>query len=176
MVEELGHAGRPGRRPRAGLASAVRGPGFGEASAQARAATGGQTFGAGPDDLSPVLARIEASPVLFDLGGAVRALVRSSLIDDVAVSVIEGGCMRVFTQHDWSASGAQYRLEDYPASHHSLVTGELVAIRVDDPGADQAEVRLLREIRFGSLLLVPVLEDDGSPVALLELYARDARE
>ena len=34
---------------------------------------GGQTFGAGPDDLSPVLARIEASPVLFDLGGAVRA-------------------------------------------------------------------------------------------------------
>ena len=84
--------------------------------------------------------------------------------------------MRVFTQHDWSASGAEYRLEDYPASHHSLVTGEMVAIRVDDPGADQAEVRLLREIRFGSLLLVPVLEDDGSPVALLELYARDARE
>ena len=124
-----------------------------------------------------MLARIEASPVLFDLGGAVRALVRIfSLIDDVAVSVIEGGCMRVFTQHDWSASGAEYRLEDYPASHHSLVTGELVAIRVDDPGADQAEVRLLREIRFGSLLLVPVLEDDGSPVALLELYARDARE
>ena len=53
-------------------------PGFGEASAQARAVTGGQTFGAGPDDLSPVPARIEASPVLFDLGGAVRALVRSS--------------------------------------------------------------------------------------------------
>ena len=34
----------------------------------------------------------------------------------------------------------------------------------------------MREIRFGSPPLVPVLEDDGSPVALLELYACDARE
>ena len=152
------------------------GQGFGEASAEARAVSGGLTLGASPDDLSPVLVRVAASRLLFDLGGAVRALSRLFPIDDISLSVIEDDCMKVFTQHDWTALGAQYRLEDYPASRHSLETGELVACRVDDPGADPAEVRLLREIGFGSLLLVPVLEDDGTPVALMEIYARDARQ
>ncbi|HEX4977810.1 MAG TPA: EAL domain-containing protein [Nocardioides sp.] len=152
------------------------GPAFGEASAEARAVSGGLTLGASTDDLSPVLARVAASRLLFDLGGAVRALSRLFPIDDIAVSVIEDDCMKVFTQHDWTALGAQYRLEDYPASKHALDSGELVSCRVDDPGADPAEVRLLREIGFGSLLLVPVREDDGRPVALMELYARDARQ
>ena len=151
-------------------------PEFLLASPVARAVVGAQTFGAGPDNLSPVLTRIAASPSLFDLGGAVRALGRLFPIDDIALSAIEDGCMRVFTQHDWSASGAQYRLEDYPASKSTLDTGEMLGLRVDDPEADAAEVRLLREIGFGTLLLVPVLEDDGSPVALMELYAKDARE
>ncbi len=151
-------------------------PRFGDASAEARAVSGGQSLGASPDDLSPVLARVAASRLLFDLGGAVRALNRLFPIDDIAVSVIEDDCMRVFTQHDWTALGAQYRLEDYPASRHALDTGEVLTCRVDDPEADPAEVRLLREIGFGSLMLVPVLEDDGTPAALMELYARDARQ
>ncbi|MGZ8737949.1 MAG: EAL domain-containing protein [Nocardioides sp.] len=151
-------------------------PEFLLASPAARAVVGTQTFGTGPDNLSPVLTRIAASPSLFDLGGAVRALGRLFPIDDIALSVIEDGCMRVFTQHDWSASGAQYRLEDYPASKSTLEIGEMLGLRVDDPEADPAEVRLLREIGFGTLMMVPVLEDDGSAVALMELYARDARE
>ena len=151
-------------------------PEFRLASAEARAVIGAQTFGASPNNLSPVLARIAASPSLFDLGGAVRALGRLFPIDDIALSAIEDGCMRVFTQHDWTASGAQYRLEDYPASQHTLDTGQLLGLRVDDPAADPAEVRLLREIGFGTLLLVPVLEEDGRPVALMELYAKAARE
>ena len=151
-------------------------PCFGEASAEARAVSGGQSLGASPDDLSPVLARVAASRLLFDLGGAVRALNRLFPIDDIAVSVIEDDCMKVFTQHDWTALGAQYRLEDYPASRHALDAGDVLTCRTDDPAADPAEVRLLREIGFGSLMLVPVVEDDGTPVALMELYARDARQ
>lgn len=151
-------------------------PDFAAASPEAQAVSGGPSRGASPDDLSPVLARVAASRLLFDLGGAVRALSRLFPIDDISLSVIEDDCMKVFTQHDWTALGAQYRLDDYPASRHSLVTGELVSCRVDDPGADPAEVRLLREIGFGSLLLVPVREDDGRPVALMEIYARAARE
>ena len=78
----------------------------------------------------------ETGRLLFDLGGAVRALSRLFPIDDISLSVIEDDCMKVFTQHDWTALGAQYRLEDYPASRRTLETGDLVSCRVDDPEAD----------------------------------------
>jgi GAF domain-containing protein len=49
-----------------------------------------------------------------------------------------------------------------------------MSVRTDDPAADGDEVRVLRELGFGSVVVLPLLHD-GNPIGLLEVYSRAQR-
>jgi len=126
-------------------------------------------------DPTPVLARIAASPKVFDVAGALRGLANLTAVDDVALSLIAGDELRIVTQHAWTTSADVYLLGDYPATQLTLNTASPISIRVDDPGADPAEVRQLREIGFGTLLMVPVV-DGTDQLALIEWFCVATRD
>lgn len=126
-------------------------------------------------DPEPVLSRIAASPQVFDVAGALRGLANLTDVDDVALSLIAGEELRIVTQHAWTTSEDVFLLADYPASQLTLNTASPVSIRVDDPSADPAEVRLLREIGFGTLLMVPVVEG-ADQLALIEWFCVATRD
>lgn len=126
-------------------------------------------------DPEPVLSRIAASPQVFDVAGALRGLANLTDVDDVALSLIAGEELRIVTQHAWTTSEDVFLLADYPASQLTLNTASPVSIRVDDPSADPAEVRLLREIGFGTLLMVPVV-DGADQLALIEWFCVATRD
>ncbi len=70
----------------------------------------------------------------------------------------------------WEADppGALYLLADYPASRQVLERRQPITIRVSDPDADPAEVRLMRAQGVQHLLMVPMIVRD-KVVGMLEL-------
>ena len=71
--------------------------------------------------------------------------------------------------------GRGYLLPDYPETQVVVEQGEHRTVRVDDPEADVEEVRLLRELGYEGLLMLP-LELDGRAWGLVELYRIGDRE
>jgi GAF domain-containing protein len=65
--------------------------------------------------------------------------------------------------------GRGYLLPDYPETQAVIERGEHRTVRADDPDADVDEVKLLRELGYDGLLMLP-LELDGRCWGLLELY------
>ena len=65
-------------------------------------------------------------------------------------------------------------VSDYPQTLRVLVTGEPHASTLADEGADEAQVRLLRELGMATLLMLP-LEVTGERWGLVEVYRRDVR-
>lgn len=147
---------------------------FGSVSTGALLALGGSVPRGRTTDLSSVHARLAAALVPGEVAEALGVLTRLMLVDDVALSQVRHREMAVVSHHAWTTGGSVYRLDDYPATQRALDTGEPVAVRVDDSTSDQDEVRLLREIGYGSLLIVPVVHD-GEQLGVIELYARTCR-
>lgn len=125
-------------------------------------------------DLAPVLARLSAALDEVDLARAIVGVVPHLEADDVVFSVVQGRDSVVVSCEGWDHSYSVYVLDDYPATLHALQSGDMVAIRVDDPAADVAEVRLLREMGYGALLIVPLVSA-GEPLGFFEVYSRAER-
>ncbi|MEA2437122.1 MAG: hypothetical protein QOF65_1678, partial [Thermoleophilaceae bacterium] len=68
----------------------------------------------------------------------------------------------------------RFLLADYPATAIVLETGEAMQILASDPDADPAEVRLLAEMGYRSLLMVPLLAGARS-IGVLEACAAEER-
>jgi PAS domain S-box-containing protein len=64
--------------------------------------------------------------------------------------------------------GARYNLDDYPLTAWTLREGVITTLRVDDPGADPAEVKLMNEVGSQALLMAPLLVR-GQVIGLLEI-------
>jgi GAF domain-containing protein len=64
----------------------------------------------------------------------------------------------------------RFLLSDYPATEEVLLTGEAAQVLASDPDADPAEVRLLVEMGYRSLLMVPLLAGARS-IGVLEACA-----
>jgi putative nucleotidyltransferase with HDIG domain len=92
------------------------------------------------------------------------------------VSQVEDGLLREVADYACTnrqvARGLSYYLTDYPTTASVLATGALCSISADDPGADSAELFVLREMEMQAVLLVPIVVE-GRGWGLIELY--DAR-
>ena len=105
-----------------------------------------------------------------DLDEAVAMIERLLHADDVAVSRVVPGedCVETLTAHEGIAPAERFSFSDYPTTAHVIrecVLGQLV---VDDPAVDEAERRLLEDLGFAALLMVPVVAG-GASVGLLEV-------
>lgn len=125
-------------------------------------------------DLAPVLGRLAAALDEVDLARAIAGVLPALEADDVDFSVVWGRDSVLVPREGWGQSNSVYVLDDYPATSHALQSGDMVAIRVDDPAADVAEVRLLRETGYGALLIVPLVSG-GEPLGFFEVYCRAER-
>jgi putative nucleotidyltransferase with HDIG domain len=89
------------------------------------------------------------------------------------VSQLEGGLLREVADYARSerqvARGLSYYLADYPATEAVLESRVPCSISADDPGADSAEVFVLREMEMQAVLLVPVVVEKR-PWGLIEIY------
>ena len=92
------------------------------------------------------------------------------------VSQVEDGLLREVADYACTnrqvARGLSYYLTDYPTTASVLATGTLCSISADDPGADSAELFVLREMEMQAVLLVPIVVE-GRGWGLIEVY--DAR-
>lgn len=125
-----------------------------------------------PDDaeLVPVAASLTAAATPVEVSSALESLLDRLRADELSLSLVSAGRALAVSPLPGTAESV-YLLADYPSTLLALETGTVLQVRVDDPEADQSEVRVLRRLGFGSLLLVPVLHA-GRGVAVLEVYAR----
>jgi putative nucleotidyltransferase with HDIG domain len=89
------------------------------------------------------------------------------------VSQAENGLLREVA--DYAGTTRQiarelgYYLTDYPTTAEVLMTGKLCSVSADDPGADPAELFVLREMDMQAVLLVPIIVE-GQGWGLIEVY------
>jgi putative nucleotidyltransferase with HDIG domain len=95
------------------------------------------------------------------------------------VSQLEDGILREmadFARNERQvARGLSYFLADYPATEAVLAGGAPWGISIDDPGADPAELFVLREMQMQSVLIVPLVVGDD-PWGLIEIYDSRPRD
>jgi len=84
------------------------------------------------------------------------------------------GCVETLSEHDWMTVGETFAVAEYPGTRHVLETQEAAQVVAGDPEADPAEVELLTQGGYRSLLMVPVVHR-GETVGLLEGYRTEER-
>jgi putative nucleotidyltransferase with HDIG domain len=94
-------------------------------------------------------------------------------------SQLEDGLLREIADYARSgqqvAKGLSYYLADYPATAAVLEAGVPWGISTSDPGADPAEVFVLREMHMQSVLIVPLVVGE-EPWGLIEIYDSRPRD
>jgi GAF domain-containing protein len=97
------------------------------------------------------------------------ACVISRMIGDVLILVAEASSDGRTLQ-----LGQGYLVPDYPETRRVLETRDICALTLEDPDVDAAEAAVLRDLGFGSLLMLP-LEMRGQTWGLVEVYRMEAR-
>jgi GAF domain-containing protein len=97
----------------------------------------------------PELMRLAARRVTDLLGGSGCAI--SRILGDVLVELAEFAGTRPTLY-----LGHGYLISDYPLTRDAVETREPRSVYVHDPDADQREVELLLELKFESVLMVPI--------------------
>ena len=97
------------------------------------------------------------------------ACILSRVLDDLLIIVTQTA-----VDEESVGLGQGFLLSDYPATAAVIETGAPATLTLDDDGVDELEARLLRELGFASLLMLP-LEVAGTRWGLIEVYRREAR-
>lgn len=152
-------------------------------SIQACAASFSETLMALPDRLTEDAndRRLEALTALLscatsyrDLAGAMMPIAQELRADEIAFSALNGSELVTLGVSGPDISDERYAVDAYPATANVLARREVVQVLGSDPEADPNEIALLRELGFGSLLMLPVM-CAGEVIGLLEAYASDER-
>lgn len=151
-------------RPAAGA------PGVTEAAVQACGSVGPTT----PGDLDRLRAHLDLAVTVHDVAQAAQRSLAGLQADHLDVALLDGDDLVQVEDSGWTSLQSRYVVADYPATAAVLRGGPPLSVRTDDPDADPAEVRLLRELGFGSLLVLPLV-DDGTPTGVIEVYSRAQR-
>ena len=118
-----------------------------------------------------------AAPRLLEaLHDRAHELVAATAADACVVSRVLGDVLVIVTHVTDAAPldlGQGFLVSDYPLTEAVVQTGEPAQLTIEDEDADPAEARLLRELGFAALLMLP-LELLGARWGLIELYRRSA--
>ncbi len=143
--------------------------------------------GAAPKRVSSLAAGVEPLSRLVALSRAIaseqvsqrmlrvasRELTRLLDAEACLVSQLENGLLREVADYAHAerqvARGLSYYLADYPTTAAVLESRMPCSISAGDPGADAAELFVLREMEMQSVLLVPIVAD-GRIWGLVEVY------
>jgi hypothetical protein len=109
---------------------------------------------------------------LRDVLEPIRALLE---VDEVVLSLLTPDSAWIETVvTNGKDEDDRFLLSEYPATAEVLETGEAAQVLASDPDADAAEVRLLAEMGYRSLLMVPLLAGARS-IGVLEACAAEER-
>ena len=112
------------------------------------------------------------------LATAARSFVELLEVAACTISRVIGDLLVDLVQHHHSGRqdrlGHGYLISDYPLTRAVIEEREPRTVFLDDPEADPAEAQLLRELGFGSLLMVAI-EAGGDAWGLIEVYAESGR-
>ena len=97
------------------------------------------------------------------------AVAISRVIGDVLILIVERVPEGMTLQQ-----GAGYLIPDYPQTAKVLASGDALRLTLDDPDVDENEARVLRDLGFGSLAMLP-LQLNGETWGLVEIYRTDTR-
>jgi transcriptional regulator with GAF, ATPase, and Fis domain len=119
-----------------------------------------------------------AAPRLLEaLHDRARELVAATAADACVISRVLGDVLVIVTHVTTDRApldlGQGFLISDYPLTQAVVRTGEPAQLSVEDDDADEAEVRLLGELGFATLLMLP-LALVGERWGLIELYRRPA--
>lgn len=116
-----------------------------------------------PDDRRQLQGLCETLVEEVDAAAVLVSRVIGELLIEVAEHVTNRRSLR---------SGHGYLIKDFPLTLEVIRTREPRAVALSEPAPDPAEARLLRELGYQSLLMLP-LESGGECWGLVELYRDD---
>ena len=97
------------------------------------------------------------------------AVAISRVIGDVLILIVERVPEGMTLQQ-----GAGYLIPDYPQTAQVLDSGAPLTLTLADPDVDEDEARVLRDLGFGALAMLP-LYLNSSTWGLIEIYRTAAR-
>ncbi len=111
-------------------------------------------------DVYAVTAALAVADRRRDVHAAISAAAADLGVDVIGVSIAgsDHNLREIANTHDLDPS--PYVLTDYPATLALMKGGGAIEIQLNDPGADHAERRLMSELGYASLLMVPLVDRD----------------
>ena len=112
------------------------------------------------------------------LSGTARELTETLDADACGISRAVGDMLILVVEHAESGRtiqlGQGYLVSDYPETTRVLAERRPLSLTLDDPDVDGAEAAVLRELGYGSLLMLPLVQS-GELWGLVEVYRADTR-
>ncbi|HUJ92718.1 MAG TPA: GAF domain-containing protein [Gaiellaceae bacterium] len=112
------------------------------------------------------------------LSSVSRDLVEALDADACGISRAIGDMLILVVEHSEEGKtiqlGQGYLVSDYPETARVLADRTPHALTLDDPGVDEPEAAILRELEFGSLLMLPLILS-GEVWGLVEIYRASTR-
>ncbi len=118
--------------------------------------------------------RLSEATTFAELGEAVEAICDELGADEVLISIVEGDELVVVGRGGPDRQEQRFRISDFPETERLLREQGSVQVHVTDPEADPAEVELLRELGYRSMLMLP-LSCAGRAFGLFEAYSAGGR-
>ena len=121
-------------------------------------------------EITEVLAR---ATTIEELKHALEGVTRLLGAEEAAISRLDAaaGCLVTVSDHEWSAEGERWQLEDYPTTAHVVAEQAIGQVIAGDPAGDPAELAVLETAGMRAVLLMPLVFS-GATIALLEIYRR----
>ena len=121
-------------------------------------------------ELTDVLARARS---IEELKHALDGVTRLLGAEEAAISRLDAvaGCLVTVSDHDWSAEGERWQLDEYPTTAHAVAEQAIGQVIAGDPAGDPAELAVLETAGMRAVLLMPLVFG-GATIALLEIYRR----
>jgi diguanylate cyclase (GGDEF)-like protein/PAS domain S-box-containing protein len=96
--------------------------------------------------------------------------------DQAAVSILdeEGTSLQAVLVDGGAMDEETYLVAEYPATEKAMASGEAVQVLASDVSADPSELRMMAELGYRSMLMVPLLAG-GQSMGVLELFSSRER-
>jgi EAL domain-containing protein (putative c-di-GMP-specific phosphodiesterase class I) len=124
--------------------------------------------------LEALTALLSRATSYADLVHAVEAIAAELRCDEIALSARHGAELVVVGRTGPDLTVERYAIADYPLTQTVLECNQVAQVLASDPGADPAEVQVMEDLGFRSLLMLPVA-CAGETIGLLEAFSRSER-